>query len=162
MKKASLTILAICMGSFSAVAQEVPAQLQAAMLMKLLKFYNNIENKEFSIYFYGETDIFDLVQKQIGTSIGNAKLVKVEKGNDLPDEKFDVVYVARDPAKASEYCIKFKSLSMTGKTELTAQNISLGVAVKDNKPKVLLNLSQSKEEGVSWAPTILKMAVKMQ
>jgi len=44
---------------------------------------------------------------------------------------------------------------------LTTLGISLGIGLEDGKPKILLNLSASKDEGIDWNPAILKIATTL-
>jgi len=48
---------------------------------------------------------------------------------------------------------------MTGKPDLVKEGVALGIGVgSDGKPKVILNLSATAEENLTWNPAILKMA----
>jgi hypothetical protein len=144
----------------TSTAQEVPAKVQAALILKLLKFYKNIEGKEFSVFVFGDSEVTPFLQANLNQKVGEATLKRVESGTALPSTRFDVVYIAADAATGSRYCAEHQSLSVTGVPELTAQGVTLGLAIEAGKPKILLNISQGKNEGVNWDPAILKIASK--
>jgi hypothetical protein len=47
---------------------------------------------------------------------------------------------------------------MTGIPDLVPKGISLGIGLSGGKPKILLNLSSSKDEGIDWNHAILKVS----
>jgi hypothetical protein len=56
-----------------------------------------------------------------------------------------------------------KILSVTAQPELVQRGVTLGVGIgNDGKPKVLLNLSSTVEENLSWNPAVMKIAKTIQ
>ena len=53
-------------------------------------------------------------------------------------------------------------LSITGNPDLASKDVSLIVGISNGKPKILLNLSSSKGEGIEWNPAILKVAATIK
>lgn len=143
-------------------ANDVPADLQVALLSKLVFFYKNVrtDGGGISIYVLGDQAVLDELKTKEGKLFGIKKLVKVDGGAELPSEVPSVLFV-NDEAKAADavaYAQKNKILSVTSNPKLVNQNITLGLGNEGGKPKIILNLSSSKEEGIEWNTAILKVA----
>lgn len=143
-------------------AQEAPPKLQAALIMKLLAFYTNLGDKPFTVYVLGSDAVAGELQGLVGQKSGKATLNKVEAGDTIPGDKYDVIYVGKDVADAIAYSQSNKALSVTGKNGFVNDGVTLGIGVEGNKPKILLNLSSSKSEDINWNPAILKVAATIQ
>jgi len=166
MRKTSIfaTIFLFVCSNFSLMAQakDAPASIAAAMVMKVVAFEKTLgAGGDITIYVVGAEDVAAELKKAIGKPIGKATLKSVESGADLPANKPSVLFVG-DPAKfdaATAYTKSNKVLSVTGSPDLVSKGVTLGFGVgDDNKPKILLNLSASSEEGMDWNPAILKVA----
>lgn len=139
-------------------AQEAPAKLQAAIIMKLLQFHTNLGDQPFNIHVMGNSDVANELKGMIGNNAGKATLNGVTESADLPSGSCQVLYVARDVQKAIEWSQANKVLTVTGNSNYVSEGVTLGIGVENNKPKILLNLSSSKAEDINWNPAILKVA----
>jgi hypothetical protein len=158
---ASLAVLFAAL-PIHAEVKEAPASIAAAMLVKVMSFEKTVGSKsEVSIYVIGSEDVASELKK----GIGKANIKNVEVGPELPANVPSVLFVA-DASKldaAMAFTHKNKILSVTGMPELVSKGITLGFGVgDDSKPKILLNLSASVEEGLDWNPAILKIAKTIQ
>ncbi|OQY56913.1 MAG: hypothetical protein B6245_17675 [Desulfobacteraceae bacterium 4572_88] len=138
-----------------------PVQMQAALFMKLLSFHEDISGGgDISIHIVGAPDFAAEMQAIIGEKIGNAKLAAVSESQELPSQKPSVIY-AGDVSKLDailRYTRENSVLSITGIPKLVLKGVSLGIGVAGGKPKILLNISSSKQEGVNWNHAILKVS----
>jgi hypothetical protein len=142
---------------------KAPPEIQAALCVKLIGFDKTLSGN-ISICVIGAPEFAAEMKKGIGKDIGNAKLASVSESAGLPSEKPSVLYLG-DAAKLDEviaYSRANKVLSITGIPELVEKGIALGIGVSEGKPKVLLNMTSSKEEGRDWNPAILKIAKIIQ
>lgn len=140
---------------------EAPVALQAALFLKLLPFDKNIiSTGAVTIYVANAPEFAAEMKKAEGKLIGSAALSKVIDGKGVPAEKPSVIYIGSEAVlkELGSYTKENKILSITGKPELVSKDVSLIVGVSNEKPKILLNLSSSKEEGIEWNPAILKVA----
>ena len=140
-----------------AQVKDVPAPIAAALFVKVIGFEKNISNAEITIYVLGSSELALELKK----AIGQANIKNVLSGNNLPTTKPSVIFIADESkmAAAIEYTRKNKILSVTNIPDLVAKGITLGFGIgADNKPKILLNLNSSVEEGLDWNPAIMKVA----
>ncbi len=142
---------------------KAPPEIQAALFVKLIGFDKTLSGN-ISICVIGAPEFAAEMKKGIGKDIGSVKLASVSESAGLPSEKPSVVYLG-DTSKLAEVIAYTRSnhiLSMTGIPELVEKGISLGIGVSEGKPKVMLNMTSSKEEGRDWNPAILKVAKTIQ
>ena len=144
-----------------AYSQEAPPKVQAQLCVKLLAFYTNLGNSSFSIHVVGNPKVAKELKKHVGTRIGMALLGAITEGDGLPSGNPKVVYLSGESEEVLAYTREKKVLSVTGKAGLVSKGVSLGVTMKNRKPKVLLNLGASKQEGINWNPAILRIAEKV-
>jgi hypothetical protein len=138
-----------------------PAALQAALFLKILAFNNNISSGgSITIYVVKGSDFAMEMKKAEGKPIGAATLGKVVEGAGVPADKPSVVYIGADAPLTDllAYTKGNKILSITGTPDLASKGATLAVGVSEGKPKIMLNLSSSKDEGIDWNPAILKVA----
>ena len=86
---------------------------------------------------------------------------KVTASDGLPATPPNILYIGTADAVAGAlvYTHEKKIMSITSIPELIQKGITLGLELGDDgKPKILLNLSSSKEEGLDWNPAIMKIA----
>lgn len=142
-----------------------PAPLQAALFLKLLAFDKNIASgSSVTIYVVGAPEFAAEMKKTEGKPVGTSTLGKVVEGDGVPAEKPSVIYIGAE-AKLSEiiaYTKSNKILSITGNPALVSKDVSLVVGISESKPKIMLNLSSSKDEGIDWNPAILKVAATIK
>ena len=137
---------------------EAPPKLQAALIMKLLAFYNNLGAKPFTIHVVGAPDVAKHLKAQIGKTAGKATLNAVTEGDAAPSESCHVIYVGTSIKELVAYSQANSVLSVTGKPDFVPKGVTLGIGIENKKPKILLNLSSSKAESINWNPAILKVA----
>jgi len=97
-------------------------------------------------------------QTVILTYEGNGGLKKK-----IVDEHIDVLFIARGEKQLVEEVLKVtqaeKILSCTSKAEyVTTCGVTMAVGLKDNKPKIYLNLSSAKREGADFSAKFLRVA----
>ncbi|MDY6989918.1 MAG: YfiR family protein [Thermodesulfobacteriota bacterium] len=156
-------ILAFCENDslFAQDIDEAPPKLQAALFVKLLAFNKGLASGgDISIYVVGSQAFATAMKSGIGQRIGQGKISAVTTGDGLPTEKPEVIYVgnASMTDKVIEYTRANGIMSITGKPAQVKKGVALGVGVREGKPKILLNLSASKAEGIDWNPALLKIA----
>lgn len=138
--------------------ERVPANMQSALIIKLLPMYTNLGSKEFKIHVIGAPDVAKELKASIGKSAGKAKLVAVTASDGVPSEKVDVIYVGADVAGGTGYAQSNGILSITGNPDLVEKGVTLSLTLENKKPRIILNLTSSKAEGIDWNPAILKVA----
>ena len=97
-------------------------------------------------------------QTVILTYEGNGGLKKK-----ITDEHIDVLFIAQGEKKLIKEVLKVtqseKILSCTGKAEyVTTCGVTMAVGLKDNKPKIYLNLTSAKLEGADFSDKFLRVA----
>lgn len=145
--------------------QTAPVSVQAAIFLKLLEFDKNISSGgSISIYVLGSPSFAAEMKKAEGKAVGAATIGKVIEGSGLPSEKHSAVYIGTESvlSQMQTYTTTNKVLSMTGIPELASKGITLTVGISEGKPKIMLNLSSSKDEGIDWNPAILKVAATVK
>lgn len=144
---------------------EAPFPLQAALFLKLLAFDKNISSGgSVTIHVVDAPEFAAEMKKAEGKPIGSAKLEKVTAGDNLPSEKPSVIYIGSS-GKLSDvlkYTKENKVISITGNPDLVSKDVTLAVGTSGGKPKIMLNLSSTKDEGIEWNPAILKVAATIK
>ncbi len=156
-----LLILALLVSSPLLAQRVAPAKLQAVLFTKVLGFDTNLGAEEFTIHVVGEATVAKELRKLIGTKCGNATLKDVSEGSGPPDNGAKVIYLQDANAAVISFSRDHKLLTITGNPALVAGDVSLGIGVENDKPTILLNLTNSKEEGIVWNPAILRVATKV-
>jgi hypothetical protein len=153
-------LLSTCILSF-AQEKEAPANVAAAMVVKVIGFEKKVSSGDVSIYVLGAPGVATELKKLI--TIANLK--NVESGDALPASKPSALFVGNvtKADAAVKYSRDNKILSITSLPELVAKGVTLGFGIgEDGKPKILLNLASSAAEGLDWNPAILKVARTVQ
>jgi len=153
-----ITALIALAVSPSFAASAAPANIQAALIIKLLPMVNNLGAREYKIHVVGAPEIAEILKGEIGKTTGKAKLIGVTAGDGPPAEPVDVIYVGNNAGPATQYSQSNGALSITGNPDLIKAGVTLGIGLENKKPKIFLNLKSSKAEGVDWNPAILKLA----
>jgi len=162
---ALILLLSTAQPGFSEDIEAAPAPLQAALFLKLLAFDKNIATSgTVSIYVVGSPEFAAEMKKAEGKPVGTATLGKISEGTAVPAEKPSVIYLGSDASitELLAYTKGNKVLSITGNPALVSKDVSLGVGTSGGKPKIMLNLSASKDEGIDWNPAILKVAATIK
>jgi hypothetical protein len=170
MKKGSmkwLTIAALLLTSttYAGAVSPAPHKFQAALFLKILAFNKNIiGGGDLTIHVVGDSKFAAAMKAAVGKKVGKSTIASVVDGADVPAGSVAAVYVS-DPSKVASvtaYAQKNSVLSITGNPDLVAKGISLGVGVAGGKPKIMLNISSSKDEKINWNPAILRIALKVK
>lgn len=162
----------------------VPLELQAKLFLTALTYDKNLEKRADALLNIGIVYFTDAPQsKQEAENFSNTlKEFKDKKisgrrfktvllaynGNGdlkkkLVEEGIDVVFIARGEKQQVEKLLKLtqseKILSCTSKAEYVATcGVTIAVGLKDNKPKIYLNLSSAKREGADFSAKFLRIA----
>lgn len=158
-----LFIIIGIMGTVAAV-EKSPAKVASALTIKLSAFEKGISG-DIVIYVMGEPDVATELKAAIGSEIGTGKLKEVKSGDGLPSEKPSILFVGEkaNVGEAIGYTRGNKVLSVSGNPALITEGVSLGFGLGDDgKPKIFLNITASKEEGLDWNPAIMKIATIVQ
>lgn len=136
-------------------AQKAPANLRAAILVKVLQFEKGFKAGG-SIYVIGDNDL-------AGQLKASGKFSSVETGGSVPSAKYDAIYCDDAGAVGGvlSYAKKHKAPSITGVLSLVEKGITIGIGVEGGKPKILMNLSSSNAEGLEWNPAIFNIVTKI-
>lgn len=158
----SILLLSLAGNSLNAQMKNAQASIAAAMIVKVIHFEKNIANSDdISIYVLDAPEVAKELEKAIGASVGVSTLKTVASGKTLPADKPSLIYCDADSrlAEVLAYSRGEKILSVTGHPDLVDEGVSLGFGIgEDNKPKIILNVNASLEEGLDWNPAILKIA----
>lgn len=77
------------------------------------------------------------------------------------EKKISVLYITNDgtnmPKGISQVTQSKKILTITGRVDYVNQGISVGLGVKEEKPKIVINLSSAKAEGSNFSANLLKV-----
>ena len=170
----------------SAVADngEVPFDLQAKLFLTALTYDKNLEKRAGSLLNIGIVYFTDAPQskkeaenfsntlkefkdKKISGRSFKAVLLAYNGNGDLKkklvEEEIDVVFISKGEKQQVEKLLKLtqseKILSCTSKAEyVTTCGVTMAVGLKDNKPKIYLNLSSAKREGADFSAKFLRVA----
>jgi hypothetical protein len=142
-------------------AKEAPPNVIAALIVKLAALEKNISGAgDVSVYVLGSADVAAELKKLSGEKIGGATLSAVMEGAGMPGVKPHILYIG-DGTKlgaATSYTQSNKALSVSGVPGSAEKGASLGLEIGDDgKPKITLNLTSSKAEGLDWNPAIMKI-----
>jgi len=167
-RKAFVCVMCLCLLMLSITsslnAEDIsvaPPKLQAGLFVKLLEFNKGLASGgDISIYVMGSPEFAAAMKTGIGKAVGKARISAVTEGNNLPTDKPEVIYVGS--ASMTDTVIKYTRanhiISITGQPGQVEKGVTLGVGVLAGKPRILLNLWSSKEEGIDWNPAILKIS----
>ena len=163
---------------------EVPVDLQIKLILTALTYDKNLEtraNGELNIgilYFpessqsKQEADLFAKTlegfkdKKISGRSFNGILLAYADNGElskKITEQKIDVIYIAQGEKELIERVLKVtqseKILSCCGKAEYVSScGVTMAVGLKDQKPKLYLNLNSAKTEGADFSAKFLRVA----
>ncbi len=142
-------------------AAGLPAKVQANLILKILGFEKSTTaSGAASIHVIDAPDVAAALESMVGRRAGKAKLTVVTQSSSVPSEKVSALYIGSESQldEGLEYTHKNNVMSVTGNSALVDKGVTLGLGVEAGKPKFILNLSASKDEGLDWNPAILKIA----
>jgi hypothetical protein len=142
--------------SASLQAQDLPANLQAALFKKIFAFDKTLESKQIEVVVLGSGDGIVAAFKEAGIS------AKAVSGNQLP-AGVNVVYVNQGVTATKSQSASKGVLSISGTVSLVENGqVAIGLSVEGGKPKIVVNLPQLKAEGHEIAADLLKIAKIIQ
>ena len=162
---------------------EVPLELQAKLLLTALTYDKNLEkraNGQLSIgilYFQGSSQskkealsfsesLEGFKDKKIsGRNYDTTVLAYKDNGGlkkKIADKNINILYIAKGEKKLIEEVLKVtqseKILSCTSIAEyVTTCGVTMAVGLKENKPKIYLNLSSAKAEEADFSAKFLRV-----
>ena len=159
-----LLVLVLIIGVSGSLFGQNPAppNIAAALTMKVVKYERNVAGSgNISVYVLGNQDIQTQFEKGIGKEIGSATLKSVYGGNELPSTPPNILFVGEQSLlePAIQYAQEQQVLTVTQIPDLVSRGVALGIGVGDDaKPKIIINLNSSKQHGLDWNATIMKIA----
>ena len=162
----------------------VPVDLQAKLILTALTYDKNLETRangqlNIGILYFPESSqskkeanlfaktLEGFKDKKIsGRSFIGTLLTYANNGGlrkKIIDNNIDVLYIVHGKKELIDKVLKVtraeKILSCTCKAELVSTcGVTMAVGLKDNKPKIYLNLSSAKSEGADFSAKFLRVA----
>jgi hypothetical protein len=161
----------------------IPFDLQAKLLLKVLTFDRNLENRADSTVVVGivytmesedsqraRAEFSKALEKYTGKKVKGHPLSQVSlrfsSWSDLAakvkSHNVSVLYVTPGDSFYLKGVIKASRadsvLTTTGITKYVEQGISIGIGLKENNPQIIINLSSAKAEGCDFSSQLLKLA----
>jgi hypothetical protein len=163
---------------------DIPVDLQAKLFLTALTYDKNLKKRadeklEIGILYFSETshsrkeaETFSQVLEEFkdkkisGRSFHVALLSYSDNGRlkkKIVNKHIDLLYIAQGEKnlvqKVLEVTQSEKILSCTSRAEyVTTYGVTMAVGLKDNKPKIYLNLSSAKREGADFSAKFLRVA----
>jgi hypothetical protein len=165
-KKIILVVIIVVLVSAYMIAQDVPLNLQAKLMLKVLSMDRNFSRYGDPIKIGVSSDKFlsELVACK-GTLQVKGKEFVPEKMNSLDDiTKYKVIYIgeewANSYAVAAEKAVENKCL-MFCETEAGVMGLGGAISFKvdEGKPKIVVNLKNSRSQGTEFPAIFLKSTV---
>lgn len=137
----------------SIFAQEVPANLQAALFKKIFSFNKTLQAKGVVVAVIGNSsDAIVSAFKEAGIN------VKAASGDQIPDG-VTVVYVMSGTTPPKTQSAAKGVLSISGDASyVEGGKVAISIGTEDGKPKIIVHLAQLKAEGQELSPDLLKIA----
>ena len=177
-------LIALCSIPAAADNGEVPLDLQAKLFLTALTYDKNLGKEaekqlDIGILYFPESaqskeealnlskTLEGFKDKKIsGRSFHTVILTYGSNGGlkkKIIDEHIDVLFIAPGEKQLVEEVLKVtrseKILSCTSKAEyVTTCGVTMAVGLKDNKPKIYLNLSSAQREGADFSAKFLRVA----
>ncbi len=156
--------LPIPLASGSVMAQDasVPADIQAAIFKKVFAYVRTLApggpSPILILYDEGSTKTMDEIRNAFQqVQIEAVAVQEADLANRIREGS--VVYLATPRGSFRQLLQKSRSLSITGLPVLVQRgDASIGLALQDSKPKILVNLSELKAEGHEVASNLLQLA----
>ncbi len=155
-------VVLLVITSFTVKAASLPlsANLQAVLLAKILMYEKTYKNSSgVSVYVVNAPPISEAFSKLIGESTDHIGIKTVLSGDNLPEERYDLIYLndLSLVAEAKKYASKHRSVLVTGKKQLVEEGITLGTSAENGRPKFYLNLTASFSADLDWEPKVLSI-----
>jgi len=163
---------------------KVPVDLQVKLILTALTYDKNLEKRadaklNIGILYFPESSQSKKEANQFAETLEGFKDKKISGrsfvgtlltysdngglSKKIIDKNIDVIYIAKGEKELIDRVLKVtqseKILSCTGKAEYVSScGVSMAVGLKDNKPKIYLNLSSAKSEGADFSAKFLRVA----
>lgn len=135
------------------LAQEVPANLQAALFKKIFSFNKTLQAKGVVVAVIGNSS--DAIVSAFKDAGINAKAIN---GNQVPDGVTVVYVMSGAPTPKTQSAAK-GVLSISGDAAyVEGGKVAIAIGNEDGKPKIIIHLGQLKAEGQELSPDLLKIA----
>lgn len=143
----------------------VPPELQAAIFKKVFSYDKTIQGGEAKM-IVAFTDASAGIKDQVVKAFKDSGItVSAVKADQLSGSigGINVVYIAPGVSGVKQICQKNGILTITGSPSLVeAGEVSVGLSVMDNKPKIIVHLKQLKAEGHELSANLLQLAKVIQ
>jgi hypothetical protein len=167
---------------YDTAPEAVPEEIQVPIFLKILTYDRSLEGRvedtiHIGVLYFPENE---LSRKNKDGIIENLRLNKDKTINGVPfsfieiefstnnalDEvakkkKLNILYITNDAPHMlkgiSQITQAKKILTITGRVDYVNQGISVGLGVKEEKPKIVINLSSAKAEGSDFSANLLKV-----
>jgi len=172
LSRALLLALGLCLPaaltSQFVFAQEVavPADIQAVIFKKVFTYVRTLPPAGaphlLILYDEGTTKSMGEIRKAFEqVRIDAVGVQEADLANGI--QEGSIVYIATPRGSFRQQLQRTRSLSITGLPLLVQRgDASIGLALQDSKPKILVNLSQLKAEGHELASNLLQLAQVIQ
>lgn len=164
MKKSVITLvlLSIVLYSFSVAAESyqwASIKIQSALFIKVLGFNKALEG-DIIIFVLGADEFAGEFRTQIGQRVGDGRLKAVIRGERLPADVPDIVYIGEGSnlEKALDYTERNRVMSISGNPGFVGKGVSLIIAVQDGKPRLIVDTVSSIREGVEWNRQMIRIS----
>lgn len=140
----------------------VPVRIQAALFTKIVAQDNVLKKKDRIrlLIVYDKSSI-----KQKNECQEAFQAASFDVGSTTPDKlstlinDYDVVYFMPDLTQYSDLCREYNKLSLVCSYKpVESGQITVGIWVMQDLPRVLINLSNLEKEGHNFSPNILQIA----
>jgi len=139
----------------------LPPKVEANLILKVLNFNKSITpGSNITVHVIGNDAIGQALQKLSGRRVGKAKLGDVTFSGSLPASAVNVIYTGDggQVEGVKGFAASSNALTIAGDSAWVEKGLILGFVVEGGKPKFVINLTQSKAQGIDWNPAILKIA----
>lgn len=136
------------------VAQQHSENLKALLILKIAELEQHIAQKTngITIHVMGAPELALILKKFEGNPLGQSKLTKVSKDENLPQKRVDILFVGSSNhlKKAIHYAQKLKVMTITDRVELFKKGLSVSILTEKRHPKIALNPRASTKAGLVW------------
>ena len=143
--------------SMNIFAQEVPANLQAALFKKIFSFDKTLQSKGVDVAVLGASSD-EIVAAFVGAGVN----AKATGGNQVPGG-VSVVYVMPGVGAINKQSAAKGVLSISGDvSNVESGKVAIAIGIEGGKPKIIINIAQLKSEGQELSADLLKIARVIQ
>lgn len=146
--------------SASSFSVELSPNMQAVLLSKILLHEKQYRKQgAVRIFVLNEPKIARSFSKLIGNSQEHIDILEVVRGNQVPEQKFDLIYFnqAIYLEQVIAYAKQHNIVAVTGSRELVKKGVTLGTGAEQGRPHFYLNLSASFATDLEWEQKVLSI-----